>query len=39
MGKEKATPSLERRLEELEQNEEIEKRLAELKKKISGPKA
>jgi phage shock protein A len=39
MGNEKATPSLERRLEELEQNEEIEKRLAELKKKISGPKA
>ncbi|MBN2318984.1 MAG: PspA/IM30 family protein [Acidobacteria bacterium] len=28
------TPSLERRLDELEQNEEIEKRLAELKKKI-----
>jgi phage shock protein A len=29
-----ATPSLERRLEELELNEEIEKRLSELKKKI-----
>ena len=29
-----ATPSLERRLDELEQNDEIEKRLAELKKKI-----
>jgi phage shock protein A len=32
-----ATPSLERRLDELERNDEIEKRLAELKKKISGP--
>jgi phage shock protein A len=29
-----ATPSLDRRLDELEQNDEIEKRLAELKKKI-----
>jgi phage shock protein A len=37
MDKGGSTPSLERRLDELEQNDEIEKRLAELKKKISGP--
>ena len=34
----RATPSLERRLDELERNDEIEKRLADLKKKISSPK-
>ncbi|MEJ2108627.1 MAG: PspA/IM30 family protein [Acidobacteriota bacterium] len=33
-----ATPSLERRLDELERNEEIEKRLTELKKKIDESK-
>jgi len=34
-----ATPSLERRLDALEQNDEIEKRLAELKKKIGDSEA
>ena len=39
MDKGGATPSLERRLDELERDSEIEKRLAELKKRISASKA
>jgi len=39
MEKSGVTPSLERRLDELERDSEIEKRLAELKKRISASKA
>ena len=39
MDKDGVSPSLERRLDELERDGEIEKRLAELKKRISASKA